>query len=182
MLSEIRGRGTPTTGLEMPRCATSKRPRLQPPTRSMRISEQNEPKDGDDEQPKRCVYRRRSRGRGRLHGGLPSYGEQRRYTSALRTEQVSFSWRRMLPKTGGRSSYGHRHPGQEEVYFVILGVVTFKIDDDVFRAGPQTAVRVGGDAFRSVHNDTDEEAQLLIFSPRLEQPPTETRDDFWAST
>ena len=66
----------------------------------------------------------------------PGYGEQRWYTSALAAEQVSFSWRRMLPGTGGRGSYGHRHPGQEEVYFVISGVVTFKIDDDVFEAGP----------------------------------------------
>ena len=85
----------------------------------------------------------------------------------------------MLPGTGGRGSYGHRHPGQEEVYFVISGVVTFKIDDDVFEAGPQTAVRVGGGAFRSVHNDTDDEAELLIVSPRLDQPPTEKQDDFW---
>lgn len=111
----------------------------------------------------------------------PGYGEQRWYSDALGTEQVSFSWRRMLPGTGGRGSYGHRHPGQEEVYFVISGVVTFKIDDDVFEAGPQTAVRVGGDAFRSVHNDTDDEAELLIFSPRLDEPPTEKQDDFWAS-
>src|ERR687892_785426 len=103
----------------------------------------------------------------------PGYGEQRWYTDALGAEQVSFSWRRMLPRTGGRGSYGHRHPGQEEVYFVISGIVTFKIDDDVFEAGPQTAVRVAGDAFRSVHNDTDEEAQVLIFSTRLERPPTE---------
>jgi mannose-6-phosphate isomerase-like protein (cupin superfamily) len=109
------------------------------------------------------------------------YGEQRWYTRALAAEQVSFSWRRMLPGTGGRGSYGHRHPGQEEVYFVISGVVTFKIDDDVFEAGPQTAVRVAGDAFRSVHNDTDREAELLIFSPRLDEPPTETKDDFWPS-
>ena len=111
----------------------------------------------------------------------PDYGEQRWYTKALNAEQVSFSWRRMLPGTGGRGSYGHRHPGQEEVYFVISGTVTFKIDGDVFAAGPQTAVRVGGDAFRSIHNDTDTEAQLLIFSPRLEEPPTEFQDDFWAS-
>src|SRR5436190_23931375 len=76
------------------------------------------------------------------------YGEQRWYTTALAAEQVSFSWRRMLPGTGGRGSYGHRHPGQEEVYFVISGVVTFKIDDDVFEAGPRTADRVGGGAFR----------------------------------
>ena len=35
----------------------------------------------------------------------PGYGEQRWYTSALGAEQVSFSWRRMLPGTGGRGSY-----------------------------------------------------------------------------
>jgi len=113
--------------------------------------------------------------------GYAEYGEQRWYTTALAAEQVSFSWRRMLPGTGGRGSYGHRHPGQEEVYFVISGVVTFKIDDDVFEAGPQTAVRVAGDAFRPVHNHTDAEAELLSFSPRLDAPPTEKKDDVWAS-
>src|SRR5262245_7059069 len=111
--------------------------------------------------------------------GWPDYGEQRWYSDALDTEQVSFSWRRMLPGTGGRGSYGHRHPGQEEVYFVISGVVTFKIDDHVFEAGPQIAVRIGGDAFRSIHNDTDSEAEVLIMSPRLADPPLERQDDFW---
>jgi mannose-6-phosphate isomerase-like protein (cupin superfamily) len=109
----------------------------------------------------------------------PAYGEQRWYSDALATEQVSFSWRRMLPGTGGRGSYGHRHPGQEEVYFVISGTVTFKVDDDVFEVGPQTAVRVDGDAYRSIHNDTGGEAQVLIFSPRLADPPLERVDDFW---
>jgi uncharacterized cupin superfamily protein len=109
----------------------------------------------------------------------PGYGEQRWYSDALGAEQVSFSWRRMLPGTGGRGSYGHRHPGHEEVYFVISGEVTFKIGDDVFTAGPQTAVRVAGDAYRSVHNDTGDEAELLIFSTRLKEPRTETQDGFW---
>jgi hypothetical protein len=63
-------------------------------------------------------------------------------------------------------------PGQEEVCFVISGIVTFKIDDDVFEAGPRTAVRVGGDAFRSGNTDTDDETELLIFSRRLDEPPT----------
>src|SRR3954469_14413120 len=112
--------------------------------------------------------------------GWPGYGEQRWYSDALATEQVSFSWRRMLPGTGGRGSYGPRPPGQEDVYFVISGTFTFKIDDDVFEAGPQTAVRVGGDAYRSIHNDTADEAQVLIFSPRLAEPPLEKVDDFWS--
>ena len=111
----------------------------------------------------------------------PGYGEQRWYSDALGTEQVSFSWRRMLPRTGGRGSYGHHHPGHEEVYFVIAGTVTFKVGDDVFEAGPQTAVRMTSEQAYSVHNDTDAEAELLIFSPRLDEPPTEMQDDFWAA-
>ena len=111
--------------------------------------------------------------------GYPGYGEQRWYSDALGTEQVSFSWRRMPPGTGGRDSYGHRHPGQEEVYFVISGTVTFKVGDDVFEAGPKTAVRLTGDAFYSVHNDTEAEAELLIVSTRLGEPPLEKQDGFW---
>jgi uncharacterized cupin superfamily protein len=110
----------------------------------------------------------------------PGYGEQRWYSDALGTEQVSFSWRRMLPGTGGRGSYGHRHPDQEEVYFVVSGTVTFKVGDDVFPAGPQTAVRMTGEQFYSVHNDTEAEAELLIFSTRLGDPPVERLDGFWA--
>ena len=110
----------------------------------------------------------------------PDFGEQRWYSDALGTEQVSFSWRRMLPGTGGRGSYGHRHPGQEEVYFVISGTVTFKVGDDVFEAGPQTAVRMTGEQAYSLHNDTDAEAELLVFSTRLADPPFEKVDDFWA--
>ena len=110
----------------------------------------------------------------------PGYGEQRWYSDALGTEQVSFSWRRMAPGTGGRGSYGHRHPGQEEVFFVISGEVTFKVGGDVFQAGPQTAVRMTGEECYSVHNDTDAEAELLIFSTRLADAPFEKLDGFWA--
>jgi uncharacterized cupin superfamily protein len=109
----------------------------------------------------------------------PGLGEMRWYSDAVGTEQVSFSWRQMPPDTGGRGSYGHRHPGQEEVYFVIAGTVTFKVGDDVFEAGPQTAVRMTGEEFYSLHNDTDSEAQVFIFSTRLDDAPLERLDDFW---
>jgi len=109
----------------------------------------------------------------------PGHGEQRWYSDALGTEQVSFSWRRMPRDTGGRGSYGHRHPGHEEIYFVISGIVTFKVGDDVFEAGPQTAVRMTGTECYALHNDTDTEAELLIFSARLADPPLEKQDSFW---
>jgi uncharacterized cupin superfamily protein len=115
---------------------------------------------------------------------FPGYGEMRWYSDALGTEQVSFSWRKMPPGTGGRGSYGHRHPGQEEIYFVISGTVTFKVGDDVFEAGPQTGVRMTGEEPYSVHNDTDSEAELLLLSTRDPDAKTEkTPDDqdFWAN-
>ena len=109
----------------------------------------------------------------------PGFGEMRWYSEALGTEQVSFSWRLMPPGTGGRGSYGHKHPGQEEIYFVISGNVTFKVGDDVFEAGPQTAVRMTGEDFYSVHNDSGADAELLLFSTRREDGETEQQEDFW---
>jgi uncharacterized cupin superfamily protein len=109
----------------------------------------------------------------------PGFGEMRWYSDALGTEQVSFSWRAMPPGTGGRGSYGHRHPGQEEIYFVLTGTATFKVGDEVFEAEPQTAVRMTGEDCYSVHNDTDAEAQLVIFSTRLADPPLDKHDGFW---
>jgi mannose-6-phosphate isomerase-like protein (cupin superfamily) len=113
----------------------------------------------------------------------PGFGEMRWYTEALETEQVSFSSRSMPPGTGGRGSYGHRHPGREEIYFVIAGTVTFKVGDDVFEAEARSAVRIDGDAYRSVHNDGSEEAQLLVFSLKAEtgMGETEKQEEFWPS-
>ena len=54
---------------------------------------------------------------------------------------------------------------------MISGTVTFKVGDDVFPVGPQTAVRMTGEQFYSLHNDADVEAELLIFSTRLVDPP-----------
>jgi mannose-6-phosphate isomerase-like protein (cupin superfamily) len=111
----------------------------------------------------------------------PGFGEMRWYSDACGTEQVSFSWRRMPPDTGGRGSYGHHHPGQEEVYFVISGTVTFKVGDDVFTAGPQTAVKMTGGEPYAVHNDTDSECELLLFSTRDPHSTTKRQEDFWPS-
>ena len=107
------------------------------------------------------------------------FGEMRHYVDALGSEQIAFSWRLMPPGTGGRGSYGHRHPGQEEVFFVVSGTVTFKVGDHVFQAGPQTAVRMTGEHHYALHNDTDAEAELLIFSTRLADAPFDKLDAFW---
>jgi mannose-6-phosphate isomerase-like protein (cupin superfamily) len=111
----------------------------------------------------------------------PGFGELRSYGGALDAEQVSFSWRLMPPGTGGRGSYGHKHRTQEELMFVVSGTVTFKIGDDVFEAGPKTAVRIAPQAVRSIHNDTDSEAEVILCSVRVDdvREDVEMEEDFW---
>jgi len=111
----------------------------------------------------------------------PGYGEMRIFTESLDADQVAFTWRSMPQKTGGKGSYGHRHKTQEEVYFVISGSVQFKLDDDVIDAGPGTAVRVGPEVVRSVWNDGPGDAELVICSPKVDDPAadTVTVEDFW---
>lgn len=112
----------------------------------------------------------------------PGYGEMRSFTDALDCEQVAFTWRQMPEGTGGRGSYGHSHKTQEEVYFVTLGAVTFKIDDDEFVAEKGTAVRIAPGGVRSVHNDGPGEAELVICSKRVDDLEAEMGhhvDDFW---
>jgi mannose-6-phosphate isomerase-like protein (cupin superfamily) len=116
-----------------------------------------------------------------LMEAYPGFGELRSFGGALATEQVAFTWRSMPPGTGGRGSYGHRHRTQEEIYFVTAGTVTFKVGDDVFEVGPRTAVRVAPHALRSIHNDTEEEAELILCSTRLDdlEGEVELEDGFW---
>lgn len=111
----------------------------------------------------------------------PGFGELRSFGGAVGAEQVAFSWRLMPPGTGGRGSYGHRHRAQEEMVFVVAGTVTFKIGDDVFEAGPKTAVRIAPQAVRSIHNDGAQEAEVILCSVRVDdvKADVELEQDFW---
>jgi mannose-6-phosphate isomerase-like protein (cupin superfamily) len=109
------------------------------------------------------------------------FGEMRFFAKPLDAEQVAFTWRRMPPGTGGKGSYGHRHTEQEEIYFVISGELEFKLGDEVVTVGPRTAVRVSPDLFRSVHNSTSDEAEMVIVSVVVDDvdDQTEMTPDFW---
>jgi quercetin dioxygenase-like cupin family protein len=113
--------------------------------------------------------------------GYEGFGEMLSHTDSLEAEQVALTWRRMPPGTGGRGSYGHRHRTQEEICLVTAGTVTFKVGDDVFEAGPGTAVRIAPAALRSIHNDGDGDAEVVLCSVRIAdmEGEVETEDGFW---
>ena len=49
--------------------------------------------------------------------------------TAVGAERTGFAHQRLAPNT--RQSFGHRHSDAEEVYFVISGAGSVKLDDDV---------------------------------------------------
>jgi mannose-6-phosphate isomerase-like protein (cupin superfamily) len=108
-------------------------------------------------------------------------GEMRMATYEMGNEQVAFTYRRMPPDTGGKGAYGHQHKTQEEVYFVASGKLTFKLGDDLIEADKGTIIRIPPDVVRSVHNESGEDAELVIVSKRIEDPQgdAETIDGFW---
>ena len=101
-------------------------------------------------------------------------GEMRMMTGDIDAEQVAFTYRRMPQHTGGKGSYGHRHKTQEEIYFVMSGKLQFKLDDEVLDLEQGTVVRVAPETWRSVWNDEEEDAELVIVSKHV---PGGSRDD-----
>jgi mannose-6-phosphate isomerase-like protein (cupin superfamily) len=108
-------------------------------------------------------------------------GEMRFMTGDLATEQVAVTYRRMPPQTGGKGGYGHRHRTQEEVYFVISGRLQFKLGDELVDVEGPAAVRVAPAVVRSIWNDAEQDAELLIVSVRLEdvRADGEIVEGFW---
>jgi mannose-6-phosphate isomerase-like protein (cupin superfamily) len=107
-------------------------------------------------------------------------GEMQFMTEQLGNRQVAVTYRRMPQHTGGKGSYGHYHKTQEEIYFVISGKLQFKLGDDVVDVGRLTAVRVPPETVRTVWNDEPGDAELLIFSTKIDAVDDAVHvPDFW---
>jgi len=108
-------------------------------------------------------------------------GTMRFLTGPLDAEQVAVTHRDMPPGSGGKGGYGHRHNTQEEIYFVVSGRLQFKLDDEIVDVDGGSAVRVAPEVARSVWNEGPDDAQLVIFSVRMDnaRDDAEIVEDFW---
>src|SRR3954466_15990768 len=109
-------------------------------------------------------------------------GEMRGITYAIGAEQVALTHRRMPQHTGSRGSYGHRHRTQEEIYLVLTGTLQFKLDDEVIEVGRHQAIRIPPETWRGVWNEEPGDAELVIVSPRIDDPQSDVErsaEDFW---
>ena len=56
----------------------------------------------------------------------------------------------------GKSTSGHDHPGQEEVYNFVKGEGKMKIDDEIFRVKQGDVILIEDGKFHQVINDSQE--------------------------
>jgi mannose-6-phosphate isomerase-like protein (cupin superfamily) len=100
--------------------------------------------------------------------------------SSLGTEHVGVSRMRYAPN--GRSTRGHRHREQEEVYVVIAGAGQVKLDDEVIDLKQWDVVRVAPVTYRGFSAGPDGLDLIAIGSDRPEGGDGEhTADDWWES-
>jgi mannose-6-phosphate isomerase-like protein (cupin superfamily) len=75
---------------------------------------------------------------------------------------------RTLPP-GGRMPPAHRHVGNEEAYFVLDGVVEFRVADDIFEGTEGTFVLVPAGESHTFGNTSESPARLLVLhAPALD--------------
>ena len=108
------------------------------------------------------------------------------YGRPMGSEQIAFNVRVLPPGTanvppGEDPTRGHSHDTIEEIYFVLDGEVTVKLDDAVETLGPRDAVLIPRGVTRMARNDGDREAALAMISVRMESPGSDShwQDDFW---
>ena len=65
-----------------------------------------------------------------------------------------------------KSTTGHKHAGQEEVYIFIEGRGNMQLDDDTFSVFPGDTVLIKDGVFHSVHADDNELYFICVFDGR----------------
>jgi uncharacterized cupin superfamily protein len=92
--------------------------------------------------------------------GLSPDLEARFARDALGCEQTGLSYQRLAP--GARSTFSHRHAADEEIYVVLSGGGSVRLDDDDVGVGRWDAVRVAPGTARSFAAGPDG-LELLAF-------------------
>jgi mannose-6-phosphate isomerase-like protein (cupin superfamily) len=110
------------------------------------------------------------------------------YASTLGSEQLGVNVRVLEPgqahvAPGMDPGCGHSHEDIEEIYVVVGGEVTFKIEDETLTLGPLDAVRIPPEAKRGTRNDGDSDATMLMVSVKMTDPSGQSHfhEGFWSA-
>ena len=97
-------------------------------------------------------------------------GSEMWFKATASSTQGRFSLMERTLPPGGRMPPSHRHVGNEEAYFVLGGIVEFRVADDVFHGTNGTFVLVPAGEAHTFGNTSDEPARLLVIhAPALDR-------------
>lgn len=113
-------------------------------------------------------------------------GEFRGYGRPIGSTQLGLNLRVLAPHTrhsppGVDPASGHSHSEIEELYLVMEGRVTVKLDDEIATLGPRDAVLISPGTVRAMRNDTDHDAVVVMASVKVQDPHGESswHEGFW---
>lgn len=107
--------------------------------------------------------------------GLSQTQEARFPREDLGAEQTGVNY--LIVKAGQREAFAHRHRTAEEIYVVLSGSGSVKLDDDVVDLAPLDSVRVSPGVSRAFQAGPDG-LEVLVFGPHVDGDG-EIVKDFW---
>jgi quercetin dioxygenase-like cupin family protein len=100
--------------------------------------------------------------------GMPDGMEARFASRDLGLRRCGVSLQKLAP--GGTQPFGHRHREQEELYVIVAGGGTMKLDDEVVAVRPWDAIRVEPGVTRAFSAGPDGLELIAFGAPGLEDP------------
>lgn len=111
------------------------------------------------------------------------------YANPMGAQQLALNVRVLAPNAantppGEDPTWGHSHRSIEEIYLVLRGELTVKLDDKVETLRELDAVLIPAGTTRAVHNETGGEAAFAMVSVKVEDPMAESQpaEDFWVGS
>jgi hypothetical protein len=109
--------------------------------------------------------------------GLPPEIEARFPKRALGCTTGAVSLQRLAP--GARSAFGHRHKDQEELYVIVEGGGSMKLDDEIVPVRQWDVIRVGPETMRAMEAGPDGLELLAFGAPIAEESDGEIVPGWW---
>jgi uncharacterized cupin superfamily protein len=101
--------------------------------------------------------------------------DKRLLSRTLGTDHVAVNYYEL--EEGDSFAFGyHRHPDQEEVFYVIEGTVTFETEDGEVVVGPDEAVRFAPGEWQRGRNEGDERVVALAIGAPVESTTEMVRE------
>jgi mannose-6-phosphate isomerase-like protein (cupin superfamily) len=108
-------------------------------------------------------------------------GSEMWFKATASTTQGRFSLMERTLPPGGRMPPAHRHTGNEEAYFVLDGIVEFRVGDEVFQGAHGTFVLVDAGESHTFGNTGHELARLLVLHAPALDGYFEDLEHLWSS-